>query len=205
MSEGSTLRWKVSFSHSPFCSVCSCMYGCFVVCLSSGTFFWLTIRTSCLVSSRCQRKDLLRNKNITSKSSCPKNVNGGRRALRYVQEVKLVMTQTLTNRTLSFTLPPLERPSDLVTSGAFRPSRPITVRLQKWKTLDPNSHETTHAGGGAFFVPYLMALFLIGIPLLILEISLGQYYQTGDVGVFGSFHRRWRGVGVSSVACTYSY
>ena len=58
-------------------------------------------------------------------------------------------------------------------------------------------------GGGAFFVPYLMALFLIGIPLLILEISLGQYYQTGDVGVFGSFHRRWRGVGVSSVACAY--
>lgn len=35
----------------------------------------------------------------------------------------------------------------------------------------------------------LMALFIIGIPLLILEISLGQYYQTGDVGVFGSFHR----------------
>lgn len=29
-------------------------------------------------------------------------------------------------------------------------------------------------GGGAFFVPYLMALFLIGIPILILEISLGQ-------------------------------
>jgi len=58
-------------------------------------------------------------------------------------------------------------------------------------------------GGGAFFIPYLMALFLIGIPLLILEISLGQYYQTGDVGVFGSFHMRWRGVGVSSVACAY--
>lgn len=58
-------------------------------------------------------------------------------------------------------------------------------------------------GGGAFFIPYLMALFLIGIPLLILEISLGQYYQTGDVGVFGSFHRRWRGVGVASVACAY--
>jgi hypothetical protein len=58
-------------------------------------------------------------------------------------------------------------------------------------------------GGGAFFIPYLLALFLIGIPLLILEIGLGQYYQTGDVGVFGSFHRRWKGVGVSSVACAY--
>mmetsp|Transcript_4829 Transcript_4829/g.6585 ORF Transcript_4829/g.6585 Transcript_4829/m.6585 type:complete len:653 (-) Transcript_4829:296-2254(-) len=58
-------------------------------------------------------------------------------------------------------------------------------------------------GGGAFFVPYLMALFLIGIPVLTLEISLGQYYQTGDVGAFGSIHKRLRGVGVISVACGY--
>jgi SNF family Na+-dependent transporter len=58
-------------------------------------------------------------------------------------------------------------------------------------------------GGGAFFIPYVLALFLIGIPLLVLEISLGQYYETGDVGVFGSIHRRLRGVGVSSIACGY--
>lgn len=58
-------------------------------------------------------------------------------------------------------------------------------------------------GGGAFFIPYLMALFLIGIPVLFLEISLGQYYQTGDVGVFGSIHKRLRGVGLSSVTCAF--
>lgn len=34
-------------------------------------------------------------------------------------------------------------------------------------------------GGGAFFIPYLLALFLIGLPVLILEISLGQVHQTG--------------------------
>ena len=34
-------------------------------------------------------------------------------------------------------------------------------------------------GGGAFFIPYLMALFLLGIPLAILEIGFGQYFQTG--------------------------
>jgi SNF family Na+-dependent transporter len=50
-------------------------------------------------------------------------------------------------------------------------------------------------GGGAFFVPYLMALFILGIPLVILEIGFGQYFQTGDIGVFGSFHPRLRGVG----------
>jgi len=58
-------------------------------------------------------------------------------------------------------------------------------------------------GGGAFFVPYLLALALIGIPLAILEIGFGQYFQTGDIGVFGSFHPRLRGVGVASLACGF--
>jgi len=58
-------------------------------------------------------------------------------------------------------------------------------------------------GGGAFFVPYLMSLFLIGIPLAILEIGFGQYFQTGDIGVFGGFHPRLRGVGLASVGCGF--
>ena len=58
-------------------------------------------------------------------------------------------------------------------------------------------------GGGAFFVPYLMALFIVGLPVLILEIALGQYHQTGNVGVFGTFHARFRGVGMATVACAY--
>jgi len=58
-------------------------------------------------------------------------------------------------------------------------------------------------GGGAFFVPYLMALFLVGIPLAILEIGFGQYFQTGDIGVFGTFHPRLRGVGLASVGCGF--
>lgn len=37
----------------------------------------------------------------------------------------------------------------------------------------------------AFFIPYLLALFFIGIPLSILEIGFGQFFQTGDIGVFG--------------------
>lgn len=57
-------------------------------------------------------------------------------------------------------------------------------------------------GGGAFFIPYLIALFFIGIPILILEIGLGQYYRTGDIGVFGGIHKRLYGVGFSSVICT---
>lgn len=58
-------------------------------------------------------------------------------------------------------------------------------------------------GGGAFFIPYLMALIFIGIPLAILEIAMGQYHQTGDVGVFGSVHDRLKGVGLGSVMCAW--
>lgn len=58
-------------------------------------------------------------------------------------------------------------------------------------------------GGGAFFIPYLLALFLVGIPLLVLEISLGQHFQLGDVGCFGKIHERLRGVGLASIACGY--
>lgn len=58
-------------------------------------------------------------------------------------------------------------------------------------------------GGGAFFIPYLLALFLIGIPILMLEVSVGQFYQTGDAGAFGRIHKRFRGIGLSSVFCAF--
>lgn len=58
-------------------------------------------------------------------------------------------------------------------------------------------------GGGAFFIPYFMAFAFIGLPILVLEVGLGQYWQTGDVGVFGSFHRRFASIGVSSIACGF--
>ena len=58
-------------------------------------------------------------------------------------------------------------------------------------------------GGGAFFIPYILALVFIGLPILVLEIALGQYYESGDVEVFGGIHRRLRGVGLSSIACGY--
>jgi len=58
-------------------------------------------------------------------------------------------------------------------------------------------------GGGAFFIPYFLALFVIGIPLLILELALGQYYRTGDMGAFGGMHARLRGIGVASVGCSF--
>ena len=37
---------------------------------------------------------------------------------------------------------------------------------------------------GAFLLPYLISLFLCGIPLVALELSLGQYFRQGPTTVF---------------------
>ncbi|CAN8074847.1 unnamed protein product [Agarophyton chilense] len=58
-------------------------------------------------------------------------------------------------------------------------------------------------GGGAFFLPYFLALFIIGIPVLILEVAVGQFYQTGDAGAFGKINPRFRGVGLASILAAF--
>ncbi|GLH12446.1 Transporter [Gryllus bimaculatus] len=39
-------------------------------------------------------------------------------------------------------------------------------------------------GGGAFLVPYLLMLFLCGIPLFFMETALGQFASTGCITIF---------------------
>lgn len=62
---------------------------------------------------------------------------------------------------------------------------------------------TNKYGGGFFFVPYLIALFTMGIPLLLMELSLGQKFQSGDISVFGGINKRLRGIGIASVFSAY--
>ncbi|GBG31152.1 Sodium-dependent noradrenaline transporter [Hondaea fermentalgiana] len=53
-------------------------------------------------------------------------------------------------------------------------------------------------GGGSFFIPYIIALFVIGIPLLQLEFTLGQVFRRAGTQSFGRLSPRWAGIGLSS-------
>ncbi len=54
-------------------------------------------------------------------------------------------------------------------------------------------------GGGAFLIPYLVMLFLIGVPLLILEFAIGQRMQVGPVGSFSKIKQRLSSIGFGAV------
>ncbi|MCZ7372552.1 MAG: sodium-dependent transporter [Candidatus Methanoperedens sp.] len=47
-------------------------------------------------------------------------------------------------------------------------------------------------GGGAFLIPYFIAVFLFGMPLMILEFALGRHFKTSVASAFGSMGKRFR-------------
>lgn len=58
--------------------------------------------------------------------------------------------------------------------------------------------------GLQFFIPYFIALFLIGIPILTLEIVMGQAYRAGCVTAWNNLNHRAKGVGFAMVFNGYS-
>ena len=63
-------------------------------------------------------------------------------------------------------------------------------------------------GGGAFFIPYLFALLTAGIPLLIMEFSIGQKYRGSAPLSFSRMNKKaewigWWGALVAFVISTY--
>ncbi|KAK2815372.1 hypothetical protein Q7C36_023638 [Tachysurus vachellii] len=54
-------------------------------------------------------------------------------------------------------------------------------------------------GGGGFLIPYIVMLFLEGIPLFYLELAIGQKMRLGSIGTFTSISPYLGGVGFASV------
>ncbi|KAK3086251.1 hypothetical protein FSP39_015776 [Pinctada imbricata] len=58
-------------------------------------------------------------------------------------------------------------------------------------------------GGGAFLIPYLVMLFLEGMPLLYLEFAAGQHFRKGSMGTWNKVHPFLGGVGVASAVTSF--
>ena len=63
-------------------------------------------------------------------------------------------------------------------------------------------------GGGAFLIPYIIAMFCIGIPMLILEFSLGHFTQRAAPDAFRRANKRlefvgWWGIILGFIIVTY--
>lgn len=63
-------------------------------------------------------------------------------------------------------------------------------------------------GGGAFLIPFTVMLIIAGLPLMFMELSLGQYASLGPVAAYKRFSPLLRGLGygmvlVSSIVMLY--
>ncbi|KAL4896134.1 hypothetical protein BDV59DRAFT_172131, partial [Aspergillus ambiguus] len=57
--------------------------------------------------------------------------------------------------------------------------------------------------GLQWFIPYLIAIFVVAIPALVLEISIGQAYRGGTVIAFNNINRRLKGVGLGPIIVSF--
>uniref|UniRef100_A0A8C0WB71 Transporter n=1 Tax=Castor canadensis TaxID=51338 RepID=A0A8C0WB71_CASCN len=58
-------------------------------------------------------------------------------------------------------------------------------------------------GGGSFLVPYLVMLIVEGMPLLYLELAVGQRMRQGSIGAWRAISPYLGGVGVASVVVSF--
>ena len=69
-------------------------------------------------------------------------------------------------------------------------------------------YKVYQSGGGAFLIPYFVALFIAGIPLLIMEFGLGQYFQGAAPKALNRIRPSfegigWWAIGVSAIIAIY--
>ncbi|MDD7647029.1 MAG: hypothetical protein PUJ35_07255, partial [Ruminococcus bromii] len=55
-------------------------------------------------------------------------------------------------------------------------------------------------GGGAFLLIYILAMLIMGIPLLMMEISIGRHMRQGAPGALGGMNRKFEPIGWAATA-----
>ncbi|XP_012286546.1 sodium- and chloride-dependent GABA transporter ine isoform X1 [Orussus abietinus] len=59
------------------------------------------------------------------------------------------------------------------------------------------------SGGGVFLVPYFLILIVCGVPLLYMELAIGQFTRRGSIGALGQICPLFKGAGLSSVVISF--
>ena len=54
-------------------------------------------------------------------------------------------------------------------------------------------------GGGAFLIPFLVCLFVIGMPCMYLELAAGQYFQSGNISIWAKINPHMKGIGYAVI------
>ena len=58
-------------------------------------------------------------------------------------------------------------------------------------------------GGGAFVLVYLICIFLVGIPMIIAEVTIGRAGGKDAFGSYKALNKKWGGVGVLAVITSF--
>lgn len=56
---------------------------------------------------------------------------------------------------------------------------------------------------GAFLIPFVVMLFLEGVPLFLIELGIGQKMRLGALGAWNTIHPWLGGLGVASCTVTF--
>ena len=56
-------------------------------------------------------------------------------------------------------------------------------------------------GGGSFLIPYLIMLLFAGLPMIFMEMCLGQYFRQGPMRVYSMMAPAFKGLGLAMLVC----
>ncbi|CAG2114229.1 unnamed protein product, partial [Medioppia subpectinata] len=74
----------------------------------------------------------------------------------------------------------------------------IVILTNLSEALSPMEKRGTGIGGGAFLIPNYICVVFVGIPMFLLEVSLGQYLNTGGIAIW-NLVPIFKGIGFASM------